>query len=84
VYILTIGYVIATVLYGVFFGIAVNFGLSGFVSILKGIKLGIETIPSNFDIIGRKVASICEAIYFLIWYLVQRIALSHIQTFFLK
>eukprot|EP00597_Dinobryon_sp_UTEXLB2267_P001166 CAMPEP_0170072866 /NCGR_PEP_ID=MMETSP0019_2-20121128/10408_1 /TAXON_ID=98059 /ORGANISM="Dinobryon sp., Strain UTEXLB2267" /LENGTH=179 /DNA_ID=CAMNT_0010282073 /DNA_START=41 /DNA_END=580 /DNA_ORIENTATION=+ len=60
VYIVTIGFVIATVLFGVLFGIAINFGLSGFVSILKGIQLGVDKIPSHFDIVGRKVASICR------------------------
>ena len=57
-YIRTIGFVVATVLFGILFGIAINFGLSGFVSILKGMQLGVGKIPSTFDIIGRKVASI--------------------------
>ena len=59
-YIRTIGFVVATVLFGVLFGIAINFGLSGFVSILKGMQLGVGKIPSTFDIIGRKVASMCR------------------------
>ena len=59
-YIRTIGFVVATVLFGVLFGIAINFGLSGFVSILKGMQLGVGKISSTFDIIGRKVASMCR------------------------
>jgi len=44
----------------VFGGFALNFGLSGFVSILRGIQHGVDNIPFTFDVIWKQFASICR------------------------
>jgi hypothetical protein len=42
------------------FGFALNFGLSGFISILNGIQAGVENIPSIFNAAGIKLANVCR------------------------
>ena len=50
---------IIAVLCVILFGYSLNFGISGFVDILKGIQGGIQNIPILFNKVGTKVASIC-------------------------
>jgi len=68
----------------VVFGIALNFGLSGFVNILKGIQYGVERIPSTFDVMGKKVADLCrwEGDIFSQMVFVQRNCTETIADFF--